>query len=75
MSNIASVVWGVLITTFLVAGIIALSFIVYTGMSVYVRDQVTKDELVKFFSGCHAINKDTIQCHVPEEWDVIKERK
>ena len=52
--------------------LLALSFIPFVFMA---REKATEDELIKFFSGCHAINKDTIQCHVPEEWDVIKERK
>lgn len=68
MTNTIQIFGAVVIAVVL----LTLSFIPFVFMA---REEATQEELIKFFSGCHAINKDTIQCHVPEEWDVIKERK
>lgn len=68
MNNVTQTIGAVVIAVVL----FALAFLPFLFMA---REEATKDELIKFFSGCHAINKDTIQCHVPEEWNVIKEKK
>lgn len=39
------------------------------------REMTYMLEIEKFFSGCKAVSRDKIECHVPVEWNVIGEKK
>lgn len=44
-----------------------------TSVTFMIREMKYMYETEQFFSGCKAISQEEIQCHVPREWNVIKE--
>jgi len=55
--------------------LLLLLFFVSVGMNVIFmkREMTYMYEIEQFFSGCKAVSQEEIQCHVPREWNVIKE--
>jgi uncharacterized membrane protein len=51
-------------------------FFVSVGVNVVfmVREMKYMYETEQFFSGCKAISREEIQCHVPREWNITKEK-